>query len=99
MSLAGGGLLLLGQLADLSVGQAQRGLLAGVRQAHGLEFIEVGGGLESHHRLLDGGGDRRFIERARHELLLGWGCHVRHVLLGPRNRLRVSARARATTPV
>ena len=66
--LAGGGFVFFGQLADFSVGQAQRGLLADMGETGRLEFVQVGGGLESHHRLLDGGGDRRFIER------LGTSC-------------------------
>ena len=38
--LSGRGLLVLGQRADFTVGQAERGFLPGVGEPHGLELIE-----------------------------------------------------------
>ena len=61
--LAGGGLLVLGEVPDPGVGQAQRGLLAGVGQAGGLELVQRGGGLDGGERGVDGGVDGRLVER------------------------------------
>ena len=63
--LAGGGLLVLRQPADFTVGEAQRGLLTGVREAHGLEFVERGGGGNGGNGLVYGGGDGGFIQGIR----------------------------------
>ena len=63
--LAGGGLLVLRQPADFAVGEAQRGFLTGVREAHGLEFIERGGGGNGGNGLVYGGGDGGFIQGIR----------------------------------
>ena len=62
---AGGGLLVLGQSADLTVGEAQRGLFAGVREPHGLEFIKGGGGGNGGDGLVYGGGNGGFIQGIR----------------------------------
>ncbi len=63
--LAGGGLLVLRQAADFTVGEAQRRLLPGVREPHGLEFIEGGGGGNGGDGLVYGGSNGGFIQRVR----------------------------------
>ena len=62
---AGGGLLVFGERADLTVGEAQRGLFAGVREAHGLEFIEGRGGGDGGNCMVYGSGNGGFIQRIR----------------------------------
>ena len=65
MSLPAAAFWSLGRRADLTVGEAQGGLLAGVREAHGLEFIEGRGGGDGGNGLVYGGGNGGFIQRIR----------------------------------
>ena len=93
--LSGGGLLVLGQPADLTVGKAQRGLFAGVRQAHGLEFIERGGGGYGGNGLVYGGGNGGFIQRVRDG---GARQSFSHLLFLATSRVMPTAEAPASVP-
>ena len=90
--LAGGGLLVLGQRADLTVGEAQRGLLARVGEAHGLEFIEGRGGGDGGNGLVYGGGNGGFIQRVRDG---GARQSFSHLLFLATSRIMPTARGRA----
>jgi hypothetical protein len=63
--LSGGGLLVLGQASDPTVGQAERRLLTGVGQADCLQFIERGRAGNGGDGLVHGGVDGGFIQRVR----------------------------------
>ena len=97
--LAGGGLLVLGQPADLSVGQAQRRLLAGVGQTGRLEFVQVEAALKAIIACSTA------AATAASSSGLGTSCSWAGGVTSDMccwdlgRGSRVSARARATTPV
>jgi hypothetical protein len=63
--LPGDGLLVLGQLSDFAVGEAERGLLAGVREPHRFQLIKGGGAGDGGDGLVYSGGDGGFIRGVR----------------------------------
>ena len=92
MSLPAAAFWSLGSAADLTVGEAQRGLLAGVGEAHGLEFIEGRGGGDGGNGLVYGGGNGGFIQRIRDG---GARQSFSHLLFLATSRIMPTACARA----
>jgi hypothetical protein len=63
--LSGDGLLVLGKLADFTVGEAERRLLPGVREPHRLQLVKGGRAGDGGDGLVYSGSNGGFIRRVR----------------------------------